>query len=96
MDKVKFTVPGHDGEFTCDADQVKSYKVAKKLVRSDDDPSLLFECMEAIFCGNDEEYIDRLGGDVDEIGTLLQSAVEACAAKNSSASSQTSSGAEAK
>ena len=48
--------------------------------------------------GNDEEYIERLGGSVDRLNDLLAAALDAVGedAKNSSASPQTSKPTEAK
>ena len=91
MNPVTFTIEGVEGEFTCDADVVRSYKTAKQLAKSEEDFSVAFDVMERIFGGKDEEYIDRLGGDV----TCIQ-AIEACGAKNSQASSPASKGAGAK
>lgn len=96
MNPVTFTIDGVEGKFTCDADVVRSYKTAKQLAKSEEDFSVAFDVMERIFDGRDEEYIDRLGGDVTCIQTLLGKAIEACGAKNSQASSPASKGAEAK
>lgn len=86
MKKVKFTVDGYEGDFVCDADEVKSYRTAKQLIKAQEDAGLAFDVMERIFMGHDEEYVDRVGGEVDDISKLLAAAVEACGAKNSSAS----------
>lgn len=96
MKPVTFSIDGVEGEFTCDADEVRSYKTAKQLAKSEEDFGAAFEVMERIFCGNDEEYVDRLGGDVENIQTLLSEAIKACGAKNSPASSPASKGTEAK
>lgn len=96
MREVKFTVDGVEGEFTCDADEVRSYKTAKQLSMADEDASLTFEIMERVFLGRDEEYVERLGGDVSQVQTLMTAAIGACGAKNTSASSRQSSGTEAK
>lgn len=96
MNKVEFTVEGVEGCFVCDSDEVRSYKTAKELAKSDKDFSLAFDVMERVFIGNDEKYIERMGGDVERIQDLLSAAIKACGAKNSSASSQTSNGDEAK
>ena len=71
MKEITFTVDGVDGEFVCDADELKSYKTAKQLARADEDFSLSFDVMERVFMGNDEEYIERLGGSVDRLNDLL-------------------------
>lgn len=96
MKQVSFTIDGIEGEFICDADEVTSYKTAKQLAKSEKDFSVAFDVMERVFCGKDEEYIDRMGGDIGCIQTLLGSAIEACGAKNSQASSPASKGAGAK
>lgn len=96
MNKVKFTVESVEGEFFCDADEIRSYKTAKQLVNSDKDASLAFDVMERVFMGNDEEYVERIGGDVEDIQKLLAAAVEACGAKNSKASPSTSKSTKAK
>ena len=98
MKEITFTVDGVDGEFVCDADELKSYKTAKQLARADEDFSLSFDVMERVFMGNDEEYIERLGGSVDRLNDLLAAALDAVGedAKNSSASPQTSKPTEAK
>lgn len=98
MKEITFTIPDIEGEFVCDADELKSYKTAKQLARADEDFSLSFDVMERVFMGNDEEYIERLGGSVDCLNGLLAAALDAVGedAKNSSASSQTSKPTEAK
>ena len=77
MKEITFTVDGVDGEFVCDADELKSYKTAKQLARADEDFSLSFDVMERVFMGNDEEYIERLGGSVDRLNDLLAAALDA-------------------
>jgi hypothetical protein len=90
MTPVKFTVDGVDGEFVCDADEVKSYKTIKQFARGDDDPAGIFDAMERMFPGHDEEYMERLGGDIERMNDLCNAAMEAVKAKNSSASSRAS------
>ena len=87
MKPVTFTVEGVEGEFTCDADVVRSYRPQSCSRNREEDFSVAFDVMERIFDGKDEEYIDRLGGDVTCIQPLLGKAIEACGAKNSQASS---------
>lgn len=77
MKEITFTVDGVDGEFVCDADELKSYKTAKQLARADEDFSLSFDVMERVFMGRDEEYIERLGGSVDRLNDLLAAALDA-------------------
>ena len=72
MNKVEFTVEGVEGCFVCDSDEVRSYKTAKELAKSDKDFSLAFDVMERVFIGNDEKYIERMGGDVERIQTCSQ------------------------
>lgn len=96
MREIVFTIPTREGEFSCDADEVKSYKTSKQLARGNEDPSGVFDVMERIFMGRDEEYIERVGGGVEDMNELLNAAIGACKAKNSSASPQTSSATGAK
>ena len=98
MREVVFTVPGVEGEFACDADQLTDYDTAKLMSKADEDMGASFEVMERIFMGRDSEYMRRLGGNVSQIGTLLTAAIDAVGedAKNSSASPQTSKGTGAK
>nr|WP_314638656.1 hypothetical protein [uncultured Olsenella sp.] len=95
MREVKFTIDGH-GEFACDADELSSYKTAKQLVRADESASPAFDVMERVFMGRDEEYVERLGGGISCMATLLGAALEAAQAKKSSPSSDARSGAGAK
>ena len=98
MREIVFTIPDVEGEFSCDADEVKSYKTSKQLARGNEDPSGVFDVMERIFMGRDEDYIERLGGSVDCLNGLLAAALDAVGedAKNSSASPRTSKPTEAK
>lgn len=97
MREVKFAIEGY-GEFACDADQVTNYHTGKLLAYCKRDAAYSFEAMERIFMGRDDEYMERLGGDVAKTGVLLEAAIEAVGeeAKNSSASSPASNGTEAK
>lgn len=90
MTEITFTVPGHDGEFTADYDELTSYRTSKQFAMSEKNPSGMFEAFERVFAGRDEEYMDRMGGSVEATGVLLQAAFEAAKAKKSSASSETS------
>jgi hypothetical protein len=96
MTPVTFTIDGVEGDFTCDADEVKSYKTVKQFAMGDDNPAGVFEAMERIFPGHDEEYMERIGGDIESMNTLCNAAMEAVKAKNSSASSRASKSTEAK
>lgn len=92
MAEITFTVPGADGEFTADLDELTSYKTNKQFAQSKTNPGGMFEAFERVFAGRDEEYVERLGGSVDATGTLMEAAFEAAKAKNSQASSATSKG----
>lgn len=96
MTEITFTVPGQDGEFTADYDELTSYRTNKQFAMSEKNPSGMFEALARVFAGRDEEYVERLGGSVDATGTLMQAAFEAAKAKNSQASSETSKGIAAK
>lgn len=96
MTEITFTVPGYEGEFTADYDELTSYKTNKQFAMSEKNPGGMFEAFERVFAGHDEEYMERLGGSVEATGVLMQAAFEAAKAKNSSASSETSKAIEAK
>lgn len=96
MTEITFAVPGAEGEFTADLDELTSYKTNKQFAMSEKNPQGMFEAFERIFAGRDEEYMERLGGSVESTGILMQAAFEAAKAKNSSASSATSKGTAAK
>lgn len=91
MDRVEFTVEGVEGEFTCDADEMRSYKTIKQLALGDEDLGGMFRAMERIYMGHDEEYVERVGG-FERAGRLNSAATEAVRAKNSSGSSRASKG----
>lgn len=92
MTKLTFTVPGVDGEFTADYDELTSYKTNKQFAKSETKPGGMFDAFERVFAGRDEEYMERLGGSVESVGTLMQAAFEAAKAKNSPGSSSSSKG----
>lgn len=89
MRQVKFRVDGVDGDFLCDADELTNYHTIKQILRSGTNPLGLLEAVERVFMGKDEEYVDRVGG-VGEMRRLVDAAMEAVNAKNSSASSRAS------
>lgn len=90
MTEITFTVPGAEGEFVADLDELTSYKTNKQFAQSEQHPAWMFEAFERVFAGRDEEYADRLGGSVDAVGTLMEAAFEAAKAKNSKGSSSSS------
>lgn len=81
MREVRFEVEGFDGEFCCDADEITSYRTLKQLALSDKRPDGMFEAIERIYMGKDEEYAERVGG-MDGLAKLNDAAVEAAKAKN--------------
>lgn len=95
MTETEFTVPGVEGTFRCDADELKSYRTIKQLAMAEKDVAGYFEAMGRIYMGNDEEYVERVGG-FESCGALNDAAVEAARAKNSSPSSGSSTGTETK
>ena len=95
MDKVKFSVEGVGGEFECDADSLRDYRTLKQFALADKNPAGLFEALERVYMGRDEEYVERVGG-MDGLAKLNDAAVEAAKAKNSSASPRASRGTGAK
>lgn len=82
MHKVKFTVPGIDGNFEADADELHSYRTIKQLALADEDLPGMLHALERIYMGKDVEYVDRMGG-LDGLGKLNDAAVEAARVKNS-------------
>lgn len=89
MNQVKFAVEGVEGDFFCDADEMKSYRTLKQLTLSEKNLAGMFEAMERVYMGNDAEYVERVGG-IENIAKLNDAAAEAVNAKNSSASSRSS------
>ena len=81
MREVVFEVEGVDGEFACDADEMRSYRTIKQLAMGDVRPAGVFEAMERVYMGRDEEYVERVGG-VDALARLNDAATEAVKAKN--------------
>lgn len=95
MNQVKFDVEGVDGDFFCDADELTSYRTVKQLAFSEENPAGMFHALERIYMGNDEEYVERVGG-MENLPKLNDAATEAAKAKNSSGSSSASKGTGAK
>lgn len=95
MNQVKFQVEGVEGDFFCDADQLTSYRTLKQFALAEKHPAGMFEALERVYMGNDEEYVERVGG-MDNLAELNDAATKAVKAKNSSASSRASKRAGAK
>lgn len=89
MNQVKFQIEGVEGDFFVDADELNNYRTIKQLSFSEKNPSGMFEAMERIYMGHDEEYANRVGG-MDELGKLNDAAVTAVNAKKASVSSHAS------
>lgn len=92
MIELTFTIPGIDGEFAADLDELLSYKTNKQFAKGETEPAGMFDAFERVFAGHDEEYMERLGGSVESAGTLMRAAFEAAKAKNSQDSSSSSKG----
>ena len=65
MTELTFTIPGIEGEFTADYDELTSYKTNKQFAKSETEPAGMFDAFERVFAGHDEEYMERLGGSVE-------------------------------
>ena len=91
MNQVKFQVEGVEGDFFCDADQLTSDRTLKQFALADKYPAGMFEALERVYMGNDEEYVERVGG-FDNLAALNDAATKAVKAKNSSGSSRASKG----
>jgi hypothetical protein len=81
MKSVKFQVEGVEGDFFVDADALNDYKTMKALALADKRPSGLYEALEKIYMGKDEEYAERVGG-MNNLEKLNNAAAEAAQAKN--------------
>lgn len=82
MNEVKFKVEGVKGEFFVDADALADYKTAKALALAEKNPAGMYEALERIYMGHDEEYVERVGG-VNGMEKLNGAAITAVnAAKN--------------
>lgn len=81
MKSVKFQVEGVEGDFFVDADALNDYKTMKALALADKRPSGLYEALEKIYMGKDEEYAERVGG-MSNLEKLNNAAAEAAQAKN--------------
>lgn len=81
MKKVQFEFEGK--RFDVNPDCVNSYKTMKAIARVENDPKCMFDVLEAIFDGKDEEYAEAVGGSMDKMGELIAAAIEAVGAKNS-------------
>lgn len=96
MREISFAVEGVEGEFVADYDELTSYRTNKQFANAANDTAGMFSAFERVFAGRDEEYVERVGGSVSDVYTLMEAAFEAAKAKNSQASSRTSSSTEAK
>lgn len=80
MNQVKFTVEGVKGEFFVDADELNSYRNMKAMAFGAKNPTAMYEAMERIYMGKDEEYAERVGG-MDGMEKLNSAAAEAVKAE---------------
>ena len=48
MTELTFTIPGIDGEFTADLDELLSYKTNKQFAKSETEPAGMFEAFERV------------------------------------------------
>ena len=63
-----------------DEASLKKYSVQKKLAKGAKDPGGLFEALETIFVGKDEDYVEALGGGESVMGELIKAVLEDAAA----------------
>ena len=59
-----------------DETALKQYGIQKKLAMGAKAPSGLFEALETIFIGHDEEYVEALGGGETTMGGLIKAVLE--------------------
>ena len=76
MKEIKFQVEGVEGDFFVDADAFNTYSVVKALALGEKNPVAMYEALEKIYMGNDEEYADRVGG-LANMDKLNNAAIEA-------------------
>ena len=69
-------------KFECVPAAVKNYKVQKAMANGEKNPLGMYNAIELVFNGRDEEYADMLGGTIDKLSELYVAAVEAVGAKN--------------
>lgn len=68
----------YNGEtFECDEKAATDYRVLKSMSKMGTNPAAFFDGFERIFSGKDEEYAEKVGGSIEEMGNLLSAAVEA-------------------
>ena len=79
MKQVKFTVEGVKGDFFVDADELNNYRTMKALAFGPKNPAGMYEALERIYMGNDEEYVERVGGleNVEKLNEAAAAAVRA-------------------
>lgn len=71
---------GHVFEY--DDAEAKDYRNLKRVMKSATNPSGLFDAMERIFAGKDEEYAEMLGGNLEKLGQLAGKVFEESMGKN--------------
>lgn len=81
MKEVKFQVEGVEGDFFVDKDALNDYRTVKAFAMAEKNPTGFYLAMEKIYMGNDEDYVERVGG-LDSISKLNDAAAEAVNAKN--------------
>ena len=59
------TFEGH--EFEYEQREAKSYRNIKRIARAKEDPNVVFDVAESLFCGKDEEYAELLDDDFGNI-----------------------------
>lgn len=79
MKQVKFSVDGVKGEFFVDADELNNYRTMKALAFGTKNPVGMYEALERIYMGHDEEYVERVGGlgNVEKLNNAAAEAVKA-------------------
>lgn len=63
------TFEGH--EFEYEQREAKSYRNIKRIARAKEDPNVVFDVAESLFCGKDEEYAELLDDDFGKFGELI-------------------------
>lgn len=80
MELLRFEYKGMT--FECVPKMVRNYKIQKAIANGENNPVGYYNALSAMFNGKDEEYAEKLGGDMASFMELYTAAVEAVAAKN--------------
>jgi len=76
---IEFEYKGE--KYEADDSLLKSYVKLKHLAQAKNDPTKAFEVFSDLFAGHDEEYAEKLGDSMEEMGNLCAEAMKAMSEK---------------